>query len=287
VCEAASRTGIREKIEPRNRPPPKLERGSRVDTTTERSETVTAFSQDAEAPVEAANAARGLTEGTEPEPHPGAATPDQAGVDSPFVPDLSGIGPEVASVLQSAHAAADEMRATAHRDAEQIRAEAESAAGKMVADAQREAKALRRELHQLREDADIHCKAVREDAEGYAAEARYTAEEEVNRKSAEADQVLRAARAEAKRIVKEATSEGHRRKAALEADAARFEERFANILTIFRGISGQLEDVMRTGARPEAQVEDADKPGLQQESLEESLKPAAKAKTDRSGSRRH
>ena len=248
---------------------------------------MTAFSQDAEAPVEAANAARGLAEGTELEPHPAAATPDQVGVDNQFVPDLFRIGPEVASVLQAAHAAADEMRATAHRDAEQIRAEAESAAGRMVADAQREAEALRRELRQLREDADIHCKAVREDAEGYAAEARYTAEEEVNRKSAEADQVLRAARAEAKRIVKEATSEGNRRKAALEADAARFEERFANILTIFRGISGQLEDVMRTGARPQAQVEDADKPGPEEESLEKSLKPAAKAKTERSGSRQH
>lgn len=237
-----------------------------------------------ETPVAAANDAGGPTEGMEPEQYRAAFAPDHAGVGNQVVPDLAGIGGEVASVLQSAHAAAGEMRAAAHRDAEQIRAEAESAAGIMIADAQREAKALRRELQQLREDADIHGKAVREDAEAYAAEARYTAEEEANRKSGEADQLLRAARAEAKRIVKEATSEGHRRKAALEADAAHFEERFANILTIFRGISGQLEDVVRTGAMPQAQVEDQTEPGVEEESLDESLKPAAKAKTEPSGS---
>jgi hypothetical protein len=235
---------------------------------------LSAFSQDAEASIEAANAGGGSTEGAEPEPHP-AAAPDQG---------LARVGSEVASVLQSAHAAAGEMRRTAHRDAEQIRADAESAAARMVADAQREAKALRSELQQLREDADIHGKAVREDAEAYAAEARFTAEEEANRKSAEADKVLRAARAEAKTIVKEATSEGDRRKAALEADAARFEERFANILTIFRGLSGQLEDVVRTGATPQA-VEDLDKPAEEEESLNESLKPVAKAKTERFSSR--
>lgn len=272
-------------IEPRH-PPPQTSSEDLESSTSERSETLSAFLETDETLVEAANDAEAPTEGTQPEQYRAAAAPDQAGVGNQVVPDLAGIGGEVACVLESAHAAADNMRATAHRDAEQIRAEAESAAGRMIVDAQREAKAMRRELQQLREDAEVHGKAVREDAEAYAVETRYSAKEEANRKSAEVDQVVRAARAEAERSVKEATSEGHRRKAALEADAARLEERFANILTVFRGISGQLEDVLRTEATtPQAQVVHADKATIEEESLEESLKPAAQAKMERSGSR--
>jgi DNA repair ATPase RecN len=84
--------------------------------------------------------------------------------------------------------------------------------------------------------------------------------------------------------VKEATAEGERRKAALEADAARFEERLANILQIFRGISAQLEDVVRVGTTPQATDEHVETHGVEEKTLEESLKPA-KAKTEHSGSR--
>ena len=197
--------------------------------------------------------------------------------------DLARVGEQVATVLQSAHSAADEMRAAAHHDAERIGAEAEAAAERMIADSRREAEAMRRELQQLRKDAEIYGKAVREDADAYSVEARHTADAEAGRKSTEADDLLRAARAEAKRMVKEATSEGQRRKEALAAEAARFEARLANFLTLFRGVTVQLEDVLTMASTVDSQPEDAAQ-ASQEGSLVEALKPKpaeAPSKSDR------
>jgi len=198
--------------------------------------------------------------------------------------NLADVGSEITTVLRTAHAAAKEMRAKAERNAEQIRTQAESAAASIVADAQREATALRRELQQLRDDADAHGRVVRDEAEAYAAQVRSAADEDVNKQTAEADRLLRGARAEAKKIIKDATSEGERRKAVLEADAARFEERFANVLTTLRGISGQLEDVVLTGVTPPRteNPEGVKTEDLEEQSLDQALKSKANAKRTRS-----
>ena len=201
---------------------------------------------------------------------------------------LADVGSEITSVLRTAHAAAQQLRAKAEREAEQVRTQAETAAASIVADARREATALRRELQQLRDDADAHGRVVRDEAEAYAAEVRSAADEEVTAQTAEADRLLRGARAEAKKIIKDATSEGERRKAALEADAAGFEERFANVLTTLRGISGQLDDVVRKGlARPQTEGPEGVKTeDLEERSLDQALKSKADAKKTRSAGSR-
>jgi hypothetical protein len=198
------------------------------------------------------------------------------------------VGSEITSVLRTAHAAAQQLRAKAEREAEQVRTQAETAAASIVADARREATALRRELQQLRDDADAHGRVVRDEAEAYAAQVRSAADEEVTAQTAEADRLLRGARAEAKKIIKDATSEGERRKAALEADAAGFEERFANVLTTLRGISGQLDDVVRKGlARPQTEGPEGVKTeDLEERSLDQALKSKADAKKTRSAGSR-
>ena len=196
---------------------------------------------------------------------------------------LEHVGNEVAAVLQSAHAAADEMRAAAQRDSERIRAEAEAAAERAIADARREAQAMRRELRELRDDADKYAKAARDEAEAYAVETRRTAEADARRKEREANEMVRAARAEAKGIVQDATSEGERRRTALEAETSRFEERLANILTIFQGVAVQIEDVLTaTRHRPE----DGAGETRDDESLGEALRPAAAGERSKSSGKR-
>jgi hypothetical protein len=238
--------------------------------------------------AEPAGAVRGPQDATELADHRAVEAPAGPAVGPDPTPNLADVGSEITSVLRTAHAAAQQLRAKTERDAEQVRAQAESAAASIVADAQREAKALRRELQQLRDDADGHGRAVRDEAEAYAAQVRSAADEDVTRQTAEADRLLRGARAEAKKIIKEATSEGERRKAALEADAARFEERFANALTTLRGISGQLEDVVRKGITPPSTEapEGVKTENLDERSLDRALTSKANAKKTRSAGSR-
>ena len=210
---------------------------------------------DAAAPVEVPAASR---------------TPDSGASDL----DAIQIGREVAAVLKAAEAAAQRMRANAERDSEVIRADARDAAERLLADAQREGQALRAELQVLRREVDAYAKRVRADAEGFAAATRKSAEEDANNKSTEAEHVLRTARRDAAKIIKDATRDGEGRKAALEVEAARFEERFANVLTIFQDMSSQLEGILRRQP-DEPPAGDSASGG---ESLAEELADAATAK---------
>jgi cell division septum initiation protein DivIVA len=188
--------------------------------------------------------------------------------------DAFRIGHEVDAVLKAAGASAERIRTNAERDAEAIRGDAREAAERLLADAQREGLALRAELQQLRREVDAYGKRVRADAEAYATETRKSAEEDARSKSSEAEHVLRSARKEAAKIIREATGDGQRRKTALEVEAARFEERFANILTIFNDMSSQLEGVLRAKEQRAATSVSED------ESLADDLKDAASAKQD-------
>ena len=199
----------------------------------------------------------------------------------PAAVDEIEIGREVAAVLKAAEAAAQRMRANAERDSEVIRADARDAAERLLADAQREGQALRAELQELRREVDAYAKRVRADAEGYAAATRKSAEEDANNKSTEAEHVLRTARREAAKIIKDATRDGEGRKAALEVEAARFEERFANVLTIFQDMSSQLEGVLRRDRQPDEQP--AGDSASKGESLAQELTDAATAKREEAG----
>ena len=190
------------------------------------------------------------------------------------------IGREVAAVLKAAEAAAQRIRANAERDSEATRVDARDAAERLLADARREGQALRAELQELRE-VDAYAKRVRADAEGFAAATRKSAEEDANNKSTEAEHVLRTARREAAKIIKDATRDGEGRKAALEVEAARFEERFANVLTIFQDMSSQLEGVLRRDRQPDEQP--AGDSASKGESLAQELTDAATAKREEAG----
>ena len=197
----------------------------------------------------------------------------------PDARDASDIGREVAAVLEAAEASAQRIRAKAQRDADAIRADAEAAAERLLADAQREGRALRAELQELRKEIDAYGKKVRGDAEAYAADARKSADEEGSQKLREAEDTLRSSRREAAKIVRDATADGQRRKAALEVEAAWFEERFANILTVFHGISSQLEGVLRDGGGAPDAASGGESPP-EKESLADDLKEAAGAKSE-------
>lgn len=206
-------------------------------------------------------------------------TPQAAGEVATSVADADDvvIGPEIDAVLKAAEASAQRIRANAERDAEAIRADAHDGARQLLADAQREGQALRAELHELRREVDAYGKRVRADAEAYAAETRKAADEEATSKSSEAEHVLRSARREAAKILRDATGDAQRRKASLELEGARFEERFANILTIFHDMSSQLEAVLRERVKPRDQVTGS---VSENESLADQLKDAATEKRD-------
>lgn len=177
--------------------------------------------------------------------------------------DYARLGEQVTAVLTTAEQAAAEIRETARQDAEQIRL-----------DAERTAAAARGEAEALRGDADAYRDQTRAAADTYAKETRRVADEEAAKARSALEEEARTARADAERKAREIEAEALRRRDALRESAAHLEERIAGMLTAFRGMTMDLEELLPTKAAGRDGEPDAaaDEP-LGAESFEAALKP--------------
>jgi len=179
--------------------------------------------------------------------------------------DLSAVGEEVATVLQSAEEAAAAIRRSAVEEAARRRAELEAEIGAEIEEARRVADADRADAQRLRADADAYDRETRAAADSYEERRRTEADREAATIVAEAQSRLDEADAEAEQKVREAETDARARVDALKAEAMRYEERLDNILVVFREMSSQLEEL--TGGRRAGHESPGD------EGLEDALRP--------------
>jgi membrane protein involved in colicin uptake len=161
--------------------------------------------------------------------------------------DFVQVGGRITDILEAAKEAADDIRAQAQREADRVRAEAEDQAAAAVAEAARKADEMRRDSEQLRAEAARYSKETREAADSYATQNRRDADESAARVLAEAEERARKVGRDAARRAKQAEEAAQRRQAAILAQAGRFEDRLQNLLTVFRGMTGQLEELLAKG----------------------------------------
>jgi hypothetical protein len=154
------------------------------------------------------------------------------------------IGEQVASVLAAAQQAAEEIRTKALEEAEAIRAEAG-----------REAQQVRRESEALGAEADEYSRQTREAADGYVATTRQSVEEEAAQRRAELDQEVRETHRAAEQQAREIETEALKRRTAIIEEAKRSEARLEQLLGVYRGMTSQLEDVLRAARAEDDAVE--------------------------------
>jgi chromosome segregation ATPase len=181
---------------------------------------------------------------------PAEGPPEQARED---VMDWVDAGARVTAVLESAKEAAEDILVGACREADRFLAEVEDAAKATFTEAARRVQAARREAERLRAEAERYSAETREAADAYASVKRQVAEEAAAKATLEAEEQVR-------------------QQAAIVAEATRFEDRLQNLVTIFRGMTDQLEDLLAKGPKPVEEKAPAE------ETLHESLEEPVKAK---------
>jgi flagellar biosynthesis GTPase FlhF len=195
---------------------------------------------------------------------PGVAEPE-ARVDENLAGgsnDYGRLGEQVTAVLTTAEHAAAEIRESANHDAEAIRLEAE----KHAATARTEAEALRA-------DADSYREQTRTAADTYAEETRRAADAEAAKARAAHEEAAREMQAAAERKAKEIEAEALRRREALTQSAAHLEERIAGMLTMFRGMTTDLEELLPPERQHEEGEPRAGTDSAVDDTLEDALKP--------------
>jgi hypothetical protein len=177
--------------------------------------------------------------------------------------DYGRLGEQVTAVLTTAEHAAAEIHEAANRDAEAIRLEA----AKHAATARAEAEALRADADAYREET---CAA----ADTYATQTRQAADAEAGKARAALEEEARSGRAKAERTAKEIEAEALRRRDALVQSAAHLEERIAGMLTTFRGMTTDLEQLLPSERqRDNGEPRDAADDVAVDDALEDALKP--------------
>jgi hypothetical protein len=175
--------------------------------------------------------------------------------------DYGRLGEQVTAVLTTAESAAADIRESAGRDAEAIRLEAE----KQVAEARAEAEALRA-------NADAYRQETHAAADAYATETRRAADAEAATSRAASEDRGRAVLAEAELRAKEIEAEALRRRDMLRESAIDLEERIAGMLTTFRAMTTDLEELLPAEAKREGEPKDANEEVVD-DTLEDALKP--------------
>jgi hypothetical protein len=178
------------------------------------------------------------------------------------------LGERVGAVLTSAHHAAEQIRESARQEAARIRAEASDNAAATIAEASLDAERTRRESEELRAEAERHSKETREAADRHGVETRRKLGEEAVERRAEVEEQARRIRQAAEQKAKDVVTDAVQRQKALVQEAGRSEARLQQLLGVFRGITSQLEELVR----PEP-AEASDEKGTNEEGLEEALKP--------------
>jgi F0F1-type ATP synthase membrane subunit b/b' len=181
------------------------------------------------------------------------------------------VGEQVTAVLTSAQQAAEQIRESARQEAELIRAEANDKAAATLAEATLDAEQRRRESEELRAEADWYGKETREAADRYLEETRRESDQEAARRRADVDEQVRGIRRAAEQKAKDLETEALERQKALVLEAGRSEARLEQLLGVFRGMTSQLEELVRAeqaGKSGEAEGEEPD-----EEPLDEVLRP--------------
>ena len=202
-----------------------------------------------------------------------AEAPSEPAVDKEAEPmeaeahaDVTNVGEEVGAVLKSAQEAAARIRGNAQEEAERVRAEAESVAAAVVAEARQAAEADRAESTRIRAEAEAYARDTRAAADAFAEQRQGDAEREAAQIASDAERRLADADAKVEQTIRQATAMERERIEALQAEVAHYEERLDSILVVFRGVTSQLEDLLRKRQR-------ADQLDVSDEALETALRP--------------
>jgi flagellar biosynthesis/type III secretory pathway protein FliH len=179
----------------------------------------------------------------------GAPEPPEQALDDAL--GYSQVEDRVTAAVELTKRVAEDTLETARREAERLLTEVEGVAKATIAQAARKVQAARHETEQLHAEAKRYDAETRKAADDYAAEKRSAAEEAAAKAVAEAEELVR-------------------RKAAMAAEAGRFEERLQNLVTVFRGMTEQLEELLAKG--PEPTERDTPSAETLQESLEAPIK---------------
>ena len=181
------------------------------------------------------------------------------------------VGEQVAAVLVSTEQAVNQIRESALQEAERLRAETSEKATATLSEAELEAERRRRESEKLRADADTYSRGTRAAADRYLAETRLKIDEEAAQRRAEVDKQVRAIRRAAEQKAKDVEAELLQRQRTLLQELERSEARVQQLLGIFRGMTAQLEGLVR--ADPAGHSGDAEREASVAEPLDEALKP--------------
>jgi hypothetical protein len=152
------------------------------------------------------------------------------------------VGERVGAVLTSAHEAARQIQETARHEAERIRTEA-----------------------------DRYGKETREAADRYGAETRRKLDEEALERRAAVEEQARGIRQAAEEKAKSVLRDADDRQRALIQEAGRSEARLQQLLGVFRGMTTQLEELVRS--KPEGEPAETSAAATSERRLEDALKP--------------
>jgi hypothetical protein len=170
------------------------------------------------------------------------------------------VGDEVTAVLTAAEHAAAHIREIALREAERTRLEANEKAAASLA-----------EVQARRAEVDSYGEETRAAADAYAEETRGNADEKAARRVSQAEEQARRIQAEAEERGRELEDEASRRRDALTKSAEGMEARIESMLTVFRGVITELDQLL-----PAERRSGADKPEPPAaKRLDEALKPAS------------
>jgi hypothetical protein len=169
------------------------------------------------------------------------------------------VGEEVTAVLTAAEDAAAQIRDAALRDAEQTRLAADEQAAATLAEAQAR-----------RAEADGYTRETSAAADAYVEETRRTTEEEAARRLSEAEEHARLLRVEAEQKASDLEAESIRGRDALMKSAEAMETRLESVLTTFRRVTAELEELLPAERRSRAG--ETEPPA--NERLDDALEPA-------------
>jgi hypothetical protein len=191
---------------------------------------------------------------------------DLAALDDPVeverASDYAELGEHVASVLETATAAAAKIREDAREEAQRLAERTKEEAAKVIETARLEADEASAEAEQLRAAVEAEARESRQRANEYLVEKRGEAE-------TEASGIL----TRAKREASEHTRAAQERRSALDKNVALTEERLRQLVGGLRDLAGRLEDLLGG----QASIPTADAAGTASPSFEAALRPSAAA----------
>lgn len=174
-----------------------------------------------------------------------AGAPGPAAVDER---DYEGFGKKVIGILEAAEAAADQIRAEAMDAAAETRAEGVDAAADIRKAAEDEAQVYvaraEQEAVTVRNDAEASAKDALSAAEADSAARVQEAEAQAQKAIADAESQVVAVHEEAVEKARQIQQAAREREDVLRAQVAPLEENLRRALEAFRGISGQLEELL-------------------------------------------